>query len=62
MERLQRQLFEAIRQSNQVKVVAIKKQLDFYSISRGSSIHLPMPPPKADLVGNSEDTAPRFDM
>ena len=41
MERLQRQLFEALRQENTVKIDAIKRQLEFYSNLGGTSVLLP---------------------
>ena len=45
MMRLQRQLFEALRQGKPDKIDAIKRQLEFYSNAAGSSVLLP--PPKA---------------
>ncbi len=45
MMRLQRQLFEALRQGKPDKIDAIKRQLEFYSNVAGASVLLP--PPKA---------------
>ncbi len=44
MERLQRQLFEAIRQGNKGKIDKIKKELEFYSILEGKSVLIQPPP------------------
>jgi hypothetical protein len=41
MERLQRQLFEALRQDKPDKIDSIKRQLEFYSAMTGSSVLLP---------------------
>ena len=38
MERLQRQLFEAMRQGNSVKIDKIKRQLEYYSNIEGKSV------------------------
>lgn len=43
MERLQRQLFEAIRQDNRDKIDTIKRQLEFYSNIEGRSVLVPPP-------------------
>ena len=50
MERLQRRLFEAVRQGNERKMDAIKRQLEFYSNIEGKSVFVfpptsTMPPP-----------------
>ena len=45
MERLQRRLFEAIRQGNSVKIDTIKRQLEFYSHIEGRSVLILPPPP-----------------
>jgi hypothetical protein len=49
MERLQRQLFEAIRQGNNDKIYSIKRQLEFYSNIEGRSV-LVLPPPHLALA------------
>ena len=49
MERLQRRLFEAIRQGNSVKIDSIKRQLEFYSHIEGRSV-LVLPPPALFLA------------
>jgi hypothetical protein len=46
MERLQRQLFEALRQDKPEKIDSIKRQLEFYSAMAGSSVLLPPPTSK----------------
>ena len=45
MERLQRRLFEAIRQGNSAKIDSIKRQLEFYSHIEGRSVLVLPPPP-----------------
>lgn len=40
MDRLQRQLFEAIRQGNSNKINEIKRQLEFYSTIEGRSVFI----------------------
>ena len=47
MERLQRQLFEAIRQGNSNKINEIKRQLEFYSTLEGRSVFI-FPPQDID--------------
>ena len=47
MERLQRQLFEAIRQGNSNKINEIKRQLEFYSTLEGRSVFI-FPPQDTD--------------
>lgn len=49
MERLQRRLFEAIRQGNSAKTDSIKRQLEFYSHIEGRSV-LVLPPPHLFLA------------
>ena len=49
MERLQRRLFEAIRQGNGAKIDSIKRQLEFYSHIEGRSV-LVLPPPHLFLA------------
>jgi threonine aldolase len=49
MERLQRRLFEAIRQGNSAKIDSMKRQLEFYSHIEGRSV-LIMPPPQLFLA------------
>jgi hypothetical protein len=49
MERLQRRLFEAIRQGNSAKTDTIKRQLEFYSHIEGRSV-LVLPPPHLFLA------------
>lgn len=49
MERLQRRLFEAIRQGNNAKIDSIKRQLEFYSHIEGRSV-LVLPPPHLFLA------------
>jgi threonine aldolase len=49
VERLQRRLYEAIRQRNTVKIETIKKQLEFYSNIEGKSL-LVLPPTRLSLA------------
>ena len=58
MDRLQRQLFEAIRQGNEDKIDKIKRQLEFYSNIEGRSVLVPPPvmpplvPPTSNFASN----------
>ena len=58
MERLQRRLFEAIRQGNSAKTDSIKRQLEFYSHIEGRSVLVLPPPPlflAPDIVPTQSD-------
>jgi hypothetical protein len=61
MERLQRQLIEALRQGNAAKVSTIKRQLEYYSNTVGTSVLLPAPPTNVKAQLADEQSAPRFD-
>ena len=54
MERLQRQLFEAIRQGNSNKINEIKRQLEFYSTIEGRSVYID--PPQDDEKKDSSSS------
>ena len=57
MERLQRQLFEAIRQGNSNKINEIKRQLEFYSTIEGRSVFI-YPPQDDEKKDSSSSTLP----
>jgi hypothetical protein len=68
MERLQRRLFEAVRQGNERKMDAIKRQLEFYSNIEGKSVFvfpptstMPMPPPPVPASVPTASTAAAAD-